>query len=146
MTMVNRNLIRHILKEETEDSDINTKGIDIAIKLIKKSYPYIVGWQLNQDDKFTIYINMEYHSLLNICKYTKVFYIEYEDELHNEKSSYAPSVLKISETMVSDQKHGEYIEMKQELNEIYQMLPDYLVIKDKYMDPKELYPDKFMYR
>ena len=36
--MVNKKLIRHILKEETEDSDINTKGIDIAIKLIKKSY------------------------------------------------------------------------------------------------------------
>jgi hypothetical protein len=29
---------------------------------------------------------------------------------------------------------------------MYQMLPDYLVIKDKYEDPKELYPDKFMYR
>lgn len=149
MTMVNRNLIRHILKEETEDSDINTKGIDIAIKLIKKSYPYIVGWQLNQDDKFTIYINI----ICDIKKLKefydsdlKVFYLEYEDELHKEKSSYAPSVLKISETMVSDQKHGEYIEMKQELNDIYQMLPDYLVIKDKYMDPKELYPDKFMYR
>jgi len=141
--MVNRNLIRHILKEETEDSDINTKGIDIAIKLIKKSYPYIIGWQLNQDDKFTIYIDI-------ICDTEKlkefydsdlkVFYLEHD------KLSYAPSALKISETMVSDQKHGEYIKMKQELNEMYQMLPDYLVIKDKYEDPKELYPDKFMYR
>ena len=28
--------IKKVLKEETEDSDINTKGIDIAIKLIKK--------------------------------------------------------------------------------------------------------------
>jgi hypothetical protein len=149
MMMVNRNLIRHILKEETEDSDINTKGIDIAIKLIKKSYPYIIGWQLNQDDKFTIYIDI-------ICDTEKlkefydsdlkVFYLEHEDELHKDKLSYAPSALKISETMVSDQKHEEYIKMKQELNEMYQMLPDYLVIKDKYMDPKELYPDKFMYR
>ena len=78
--------------------------------------------------------------------YLKTYYLINEDELYNEKLSYALSALKISETMVSDQKHGEYIEMKQELNEMYQMLPDYLVIKDKYEDPKELYPDKFMYR
>ena len=91
MTMVNRNLIRHILKEETEDSDINTKGIDIAIKLIKKSYPYIVGWQLNQDDKFTIYINI----ICDIEKLKefydsdlKVFYLEYEDELHKEEFAF----------------------------------------------------------
>ena len=147
--MVNRYLIRHILKEETEDSDINSKGIDIAVKLLKKSYPYVIGWQLNREDNFTIYIDI-------ICDIEKLkefynsdlktYYLINEDELYNEKLSYAFSALKISETMVSDQKHGEYIEMKQELNEIYQMLPDYLVIKDKYMDPKELYPDKFMYR
>lgn len=149
MMMVNRDLIRHILKEETEDSDINSKGIDIAVKLLKKSYPYVIGWQLNREDNFTIYIDI-------ICDIEKLkefynsdlktYYLINEDELYNEKLSYAPSALKISETMVSDQKHGEYIEMKQELNEMYQMLPDYLIIKDKYEDPKELYPDKFMYR
>ena len=41
-----KELIRHILKEETEGSDQNTKGIDLAIKLLKKSYPYIIGWEL----------------------------------------------------------------------------------------------------
>jgi len=147
--MVNRDLIRHILKEETEDSDINSKGIDIAVKLLKKSYPYVIGWQLNREDNFTIYLDI-------ICDIEKLkefynsdlktYYFRHEDELYNEKLSYAPSLLKISETMVSGQKHGEYIEMKQELNEIYEMLPDYLIIKDKYEDPKELYPDKFMYR
>ena len=48
--------------------------------------------------------------------------------------------------MSDDEKYKDYSEMKQELNDIYQMLPDHLIQKDRYNDPKELDPDKFMYR
>jgi hypothetical protein len=144
-----KELIRNILKEETEGSDTNTKGIDIAIKLLKKSYPYIIGWELNDQRPFTIYLNI-------ICDIEKLkefynsdlktYYLRHEDDLYKDILAYAPSVLKISETMDPDEKYKEYGEMKQELNDIYQMLPDYLIIKDRHDDPKELDPDKFMYR
>ena len=43
-----RNLIRHILKEETDNSKNFEKGIDLAIKIIKKTYPFIVGWEFGK--------------------------------------------------------------------------------------------------
>ena len=144
-----KELIRHILKEETEGSDLNTKGIDLAIKFIKKSYPYIIGWELNQESRFMIYLNI-------ICDVEKLkkfynselktYYLRHEDDLHKDILAYAPSVLKISETMDADEKYKEYSEMKQELNDIYQMLPENFIQKDEHGDPKELDPDKFMYR
>jgi hypothetical protein len=144
-----KELIRNILKEETEGSDTNTKGIDIAIKLLKKSYPYIIGWELNDQRPFTIYLNI----ICDIKKLKefynsdlKTYYLRHEDDLHKDILAYAHSVLKISETMDPDEKYKEYSEMKQELNDIYQMLPDHLIQKDRYNDPKELDPDKFMYR
>ena len=51
-----------------------------------------------------------------------------------------------SETIDSDEKYKEYSEMKQELNDMYQMLPENFIQKDEHGDPKELDPDKFMYR
>ncbi len=144
-----KDLIRHILKEETEGSDLNTKGIDLAIKFLKKSYPYIIGWELNQESRFMIYLNI-------ICDIEKLkefynsdlktYYLRHEEDLHKDILAYAPSVLKISETMDADEKYKEYSEMKQELNDMYQMLPENLIQKDEHGDPKELDPDKFMYR
>jgi len=142
-------LIRHILKEETNGSVLNTKGIDLVIKFLKKSYPYIIDWKLGQENRFTIYL----HIICDIEKLKefygsdlKTYYYRHKEDLYNDKLSYAPSALKISDTMDQDKKYEEYNEMRQELNELYQMLPDHLIQKDEHGDPKELDPDKFMYR
>jgi len=142
-------LIRHILKEEIEGSDLNTKGIDLIIKFLKKSYPYVIGWELGQENRFTIYL----HIICDIEKLKefygsdlKTYYYRHKEDLYNDKLSYAPSALKISDTMDQDKKYEEYNEMRQELNELYQMLPENLIQKDEHGDPKELDPDKFMYR
>ena len=144
-----KELIRHILKEETEGSDPNTKGIDLAVKFLKKSYPYIIGWELNQESRFMIYLNI-ICDIEKLKKFynseLKTYYLRHEDDLHKDILAYAPSVLKISETMDADEKYKEYSEMKQELNDIYQMLPENFIQKDEHGDPKELDPDKFMYR
>jgi hypothetical protein len=144
-----KELIRHILKEETEDSDLNTKGIDLAIKLLKKSYPYIIGWEINDERTFTIYLDI-------ICDIEKLkefynsdlksFYYRHKGEIYNDKLPFPTSALEIGFKLSDDEKYKEYSEMKQELNDIYQMLPDHLIQKDRYNDPKELDPDKFMYR
>ena len=144
-----KDLIRHILKEETEDSNLNTKGIDLAIKFLKKSYPYIIGWELNQESRFMIYLNI-ICDIEKLKKFynsdLKTYYLRHEDDLQKDILAYAPSVLKISETMDADEKYKEYSEMKQELNSLYQMLPDKFHIKDEHKDPKEIDPDKFIYR
>lgn len=144
-----KELIRNILKEETEGSNLNTKGIDIAINILKKSYPYIIGWELYQESSFMIYINI-------ICDIEKLkkfynsdlkpYYIRHKDEIYSEKLSYAPSVLEAGNTISHDEKYQDYKELKDELNDIYQMLPESTIQKDRYGDPKEIDPDKFMYR
>ena len=46
-----RNLIKKILKEESHnDYDMIRKGIDILISLLKKTYPFIVGWKPDNED------------------------------------------------------------------------------------------------
>jgi hypothetical protein len=144
-----KELIRHILKEETDNSDYGKKGIDIAVKLLQQDYPYIVGWELNQESRFTIYLNI-ICDIEKLKKFynsdLKTYYLRHEEDLHTDILAYAPSVLKISETMDADEKYKEYSEMKQELNSLYQMLPDKFHIKDEYKDPKEIDPDKFIYR
>ena len=144
-----KELIRHVLKEETDNSDYGKKGIDIAVKLLQQDYPYIIGWELNQESRFMIYLNI-ICDIEKLKKFynseLKTYYLRHEDDLHKDILAYAPSVLKISETMDADEKYREYSEMKQELNSLYQMLPDKFHIKDEHKDPKELDPDKFIYR
>jgi len=144
-----KELIRNILKEETDNSDYGKKGIDIAVKLLQQDYPYVIGWELNQESRFTIYLNI-ICDIEKLKKFynsdLKTYYLRHEEDLHTDILAYAPSVLKISETMDADEKYKEYSEMKQELNSLYQMLPDKFHIKDEYKDPKEIDPDKFIYR
>lgn len=56
-----RELIKQILKEETSPDEIK-KGIDIAVKVLKKEYPFIVGWEYANPPEqwaYRIYINLE---------------------------------------------------------------------------------------
>ena len=144
-----KELIKNILKEETDNSDYGKKGIDIAVKLLQQDYPYIVGWELTQESRFTIYLNI-ICDIEKLKKFynsdLKTYYLRHAEDLHKDILAYAPSVLKISETMDADEKYREYSEMKQELNSLYQMLPDKFHIKDVHKDPKEIDPDKFIYR
>lgn len=55
-----KDLIRHILKEESSDKLIK-KGIDITINILKKEFPFIVGWDTSDDYndyKMSLYINL----------------------------------------------------------------------------------------
>lgn len=56
-----RELIKQILKEETSPDEIK-KGIDIAVKVLKKEYPFLVGWEYSHPPEkwaYKIYINLE---------------------------------------------------------------------------------------
>jgi len=144
-----KDLIRHILKEETDDSKTLEKGIDLVIKILKKSYPYILGWELGNDGNFSIDINI-------ICDIEKLkefynsdlsdYHKRYKNELSNEDYPYAVSILNIKNEMTSDEMFEDYKKIKQELNDIYEMLPEHLTAKDEFNDIKTLDPDRFKFR
>jgi hypothetical protein len=55
-------------------------------------------------------------------------------------------VLEIGHEMTSDEKFEDYKKLSDKLNDIYEMLPDELVIKDRWKDAKILAVDKFTFR
>ena len=146
-----RNLIRHILKEETYDSNNLEKGIGLVIKLIKESYPYIIGWKLISDGPYTI-------EIIIICDIEKLkefynselkyYYKKNKDELSNPNNDYPypVSILNIKDEMTSDEMYESYKKLKQELNDFYEMLPEHLTAKDQFNDIKTLNPDRFMFK
>ena len=150
MTMVSRDLIRHILKEETEPTDKISNGLNLAIKMLKKYYPDVKGWEYgdNVEDKYGIYINI-------ICDIEKLkefynsnlspYYIKNRDKLEGEDFAYAFSPLLINKGMNADEKFKEHRSLTQELNDIYEMMPESLIKKDLFNDPKSIQIDKFMF-
>ena len=48
--------------------------------------------------------------------------------------------------MTSDEMFEDYKKIKQELNDIYEMLPEHLTVKDQFNDIKKLEPDRFKFR
>lgn len=144
-----RNLIKHILKEETDDSKTLEKGIDLVIKILKKTYPFIIGWELGNDGNFSIDINI-------ICDIEKLkefynsdlsdYHKRNKNELSNEDYPYAVSILNIRNEMTSDEMFEDYKKLKQELNDIYEMLPEHLTAKDEFNYIKTLDPDRFKFR
>jgi len=144
-----KELIRHILKEETNNSKTFEKGINLVMKLIKESYPYIIGWEFGKNGKFSIEINI-------ICDIEKLkefynsdlnpYHKRYQNELSNEDYPYAVSILKIRDKMTNDEMFEDYKKLKQELNDFYEMLPEHLTAKDQFNDIKKLDPDRFKFR
>jgi len=144
-----RNLIRHILKEETYDSNNLEKGIGLVVKLIKESYPYIIGWELISERPFDI-------EIIIICDIEKLkefynselkyYYEKNKDELSNDDYPYPISILNIKDEITSDEMYEDWKKLKQELNDFYEMLPEHLTAKDQFNDIKTLDPDRFTFK
>ena len=143
-----KDLIRGILKEESYNKETK-KGIDIAIKILKQDFPYIIGWDFNEEYSTTI-------DLFIVCDIEEVqkfynselkpYYLKNKDMLKSDEYAYVVSVLQIGNEMTSDEKFEDYKKLSDKLNDIYEMLPDELVIKDKWKDVKILGVDKFTFR
>jgi hypothetical protein len=143
-----RNLIRHILKEE-EYSQKSKKGIDIAMKILKQDYPFIIGWDFVNEGRFTI-------DLFVVCDLKEVqkfynsnlksYYVDKIERLKKEDYPYAVSVLEKSEEMSNDEKFQDFMNFKNQLNDIYDMIPKEMVIKDTWGDIKQLDIEYFKFR
>ena len=140
----------NILKEETDRSDKTSNGMNLAVKILKKSYPYVKGWKYGDsgEDRYDIFINI-------ICDIEKLkefynsnlspYYIKNRDKLEGEDFAYAFSPLLINKGMNADEKFKEHMRLTQELNDIYEMMPESLIKKDLFNDPKSIQIDKFMF-
>ena len=140
----------NILKEETDRSDKTSNGMNLAVKILKKSYPYVKGWKYGDsgEDRYDIFINI-------ICDIEKLkefynsnlspYYIKNRDKLEGEDFAYAFSPLLINRGMNADEKFNEHMSLTKELNDIYEMMPESLIKKDLFNDPKSIQIDKFMF-
>jgi hypothetical protein len=143
-----RNLIRHILKEE-EHSQTSKKGIDIAMKILKQDYPFVIGWDFVNEGRFTI-------DLFVVCDLKEVqkfynsklkpYYVEKIEMVKKDDYPYVVSVLEKGEEMSNDEKFYDFMKFKNQLNDIYDMLPKEMVIKDSFGDIKQLDIERFKFK
>lgn len=144
-----RLLIRHILKEETTPDEVR-KGIDIAVKILKKEYPFVVGWDYSDSPEtytYKVYINleidfskaMEFYNLKPHSRYGKFIKDSIEER---ETFPYPFSMMNYEEVGFDT---DEVFNLQSELSEFYKdMIPNQLKMKKgekgifNQNDPKEL--------
>ena len=151
-----RNLIKQILKEETSPDDIR-KGIDITVIMLKKQYPFVVGWEYSDSpDKWTykIYIDleidhskmMEFYDLKPHPKWYKFLKTDIETR---EKYPYPYSQTNYEEDENFDT--DEYRILQNDLESFYEeMIPNKFKMKRSGAvlnqdDPKELGVDNYIF-
>lgn len=153
-----KKIIRKILKEEIS-FDETTKGINLSVKMLKKEYPFIVGWEYSDlPDRwnYVIYIileidykkTLEYYGL----KPHPIFYNLVKKYIKNREK--VPSQFSLTNYEYLNNFDGmvEFLKLQNDIKEIYQdMVPDRLQMKlgntesiDK-NNPKELKIDNFIY-
>lgn len=145
-----KDLIRRIIKEQTDNSE-KKKGIDLAIKMLKKSYPYIIGWKYDEELPGKLfYINIDI-----ICDIEKTkefynsdlkwYYKKNPEDIKEDDYAYPFTILEIGEKMTGEEKFQEHIKFRKKLNEIYEMLPENLIMFNKWGEPTEIDPDKYFF-
>ena len=138
-----KQLIRKILKEEAHnDYDMVRKGIDILISLLRKKYPFIVGWKPDEEDingsewyinislvvsasKAKEYYNMEY----------KTYYMDYpnalEEDVFNRENNYAYPVSLFQYENYDFDAYDNNREIKSFAEEMYELIPEEYKLKEK---------------
>ncbi len=153
-----RELIKQILKEETSSDEIK-KGIDIAVKILKKNYPFIVGWKYSDSPdkwKYSVYIDLE----IDYQKTLEYYGLEPHPKFHNLIKMYIENREKIPfpfsltnyEYLDNFDDMEEYSRLQEDIKETYQdMIPRRLQMNRgegavlNQNSPKELKIDNFIY-
>lgn len=155
--MKTRDLIRHILLEETSENDRIKKGIDIAVKFLSKEYPFIVGWEYSAPIEkwgYTIYIDLEVDherafEYFNVGPHPR-FYKFLQDTIDRRDQMAYPYSLSNYEDIEEFDKDA-YYKMKIDLKEIYEdMVPQRFKMKkngvlNSYDESKGLSIDNYIY-
>ena len=148
----NRDLIKNILKEESEDVNMINKGIDIAVKILKQEYPFVKGWRFEDPIdayKTVLYINLiiNYDEVLVFygLKPSNSFMRNYESD---EKVPYQFSGM-VYEGII-DNPYEEYRKLVSSLEDVYEYLPSDVKMEGGIksygtVDYKELKVDGFIF-
>lgn len=138
-----KHLIRKILKEELHnDEGMVLKGLDILISLLRKKYPFIVGWRHNDEDidsnEWYVIINLvvsaskakEYYDM----DY-KSYYINYpevlEEEVFTGERDYAYPVSLFDYESVGFEPYQNSREIRLFAEEMYELIPEEYKFKEE---------------
>jgi hypothetical protein len=145
-----KDIIRKILKEEIENIDQIKKGVDIAVKILKQTYPFIDGWFFDGywNGNYTITI-VTICDIKKVCEYfnsdLKDYYKTYNIDFE-EDYPYPFSILEISDNMDGDEKWKIWKEYNNTLNDLYELIPEDLKMPDRGRDYKKLDADRFTFK
>ena len=106
---------------------------------------YFEWYQINKDKKSIQKKEWYSKNIVSTLENKKDYYIKNRDKLEGEDFAYAFSPLLINKGMNADEKFKEHMRLTQELNDIYEMMPESLIKKDLFNDPKSIQIDKFMF-
>ena len=146
-----RDLIKTILKEEETDKLKN--GIDVAIKLLKRFYPFVINWQYSENYESFEYGFIDIDVICDIQKTLDFYNTElnpyYKKNIYkvlNEPFPYPISITKASNKMTTDIKYESYIKFKEELNDIYGILPKDIIYLAKDKTIRKINVDMFRFQ
>jgi|694.fasta_scaffold71139_3 hypothetical protein len=139
-----KQLIRRILKEEVEnDYNMIDKGIDIVVKVVNKTFPFIVGWEKNGDydeSKYYLYIDLK----VNVDKVKeyydlpfKDYYLKYPDVIDEQierKESFAYPFSLLDFSLLDDDPYIESKKIKTLFEEMYELIPNEYKMKEERQD------------
>jgi hypothetical protein len=139
-----KELIRRILKEEVEnDYNMIDKGIDIVVNLVNKTYPFIVGWELDDDygdSRFFIYIHLK----VNVDKVKeyynlpfKDYYLKYPDVIDEQiekKETFAYPFSLLDFSLLDEDPYIETKKIRTLFQEMYELIPDEYKMKEERFD------------
>ena len=152
MNLEMNKLIKNIIREETNQNELFLQGIDIAISILKKDYPFIIDWEIkNEWTSFT-----EIDLICDINK-TSEFYdspiIPGSLSGGDRSVPYPHWLLDIRTKLNEDENFALYRGIRNDLNEIYDEIPgefkrlfgtsksiylDLTIDRFKFVNPKNL--------
>lgn len=154
-----KQLIKKILKEETEDDSVRvSKGINALVSLVKNTFPFIVGWVWAKEDwdegMFGIYI----HLVIDQKKVKEIYGLNYRSWYNgkhsvlqkaiNDKSTYAYPISLLNYESEGIDAYEENRAITDLVNDTYEIIPDeYKVIINRptYSAPKTLKIDSYIF-
>ena len=154
-----KQLIKKILKEETEDDRVRvSKGINALVSLVKNTFPFIVGWVWAKEDwndsVYGLYINL----VIDQKKVKEIYGLNYRswyDGKHSvlqraidDKMTYAYPISLLDYESEGIDPYADNMVIKDLVNDTYEIIPDeYKVIINRptYSAPKTLEIDSYIF-
>ena len=142
-------LIRKILKEEVENLELFNRGVDDAISILNKDYPYIKGWRMH-DDSWTYDVDIDV--ICDIDKAARFYNSEVrsiwrkKDLTDDEGFAYPFSPFELSRQISADEQYQLYKGLKEDLKDIYSYIPDNLKTRNVDGGIKGINMDRFVFK